>query len=122
MNYKVVRQYARGPESHFATFYDLADARMFIEAKMAQDAMMKVAVIYRITELGDVIEEFDSAKRLGSANPAPGAGEGTSAGSGVGAGRQSAENFRPSPLNTSPRPPGMPANNWSKDKPGQDDE
>lgn len=98
MRYKVVKQYGRGPESIFAQFEDVSDARTFVETKLEADAAMKIKVIYRIKEFTEVLEEFDPDKSgtISSGSHST-QGQGTSAGS------------RPSPFSTAPRPAGMPS-------------
>jgi hypothetical protein len=102
MRFKVTRQFAKGTETHFAQFADLNDAKLFIQAKLADDAALNVKVIYRIEEFTDVIMEFDPDKQ-GVTTP------------GGSQGKTSEANFRPSPLSTSARPPGM-AQNWRTDE------
>lgn len=101
MRYKVSKQYARGPESHFAQFTDLSDAKSFIQTKMEQDVLLNVKVIYKIYEFTELLTEFDSSKP-----------DTTAAGS---QGQSSQSQFRPTPLNTSLRPAGMPKN-WKDDE------
>ena len=102
MRFKVTREYAKGGESQFAQFTDLNDAKFLIQAKLADDALLNVKVIYRIVEFGEAIMEFDPAK--------PGASGGQ--------GNTNEANFRPTPLSTVARPPGMPQN-WRKDDEGK---
>lgn len=97
MRYKVVKQYGRGPETIFAQFEDVSDARAFVEAKLEADAAMRIKVIYRIKEFTEVLEEFDPDK--GASAQGSNSSQGQSSGAGA----------RPSPFSTAPRPAGMPS-------------
>lgn len=98
MKYKVTSQYARDAERQLAMFESQDDAKTFVEAKIAKDALLKVKIIYRIYKDFDVLEEISSEQDTsGATAKAP-----SSQGQGSGA------NFRPSPFDTSPKPAGMP--------------
>lgn len=106
--YKITKQYTRGPESTFAErFNQLLDAKAFVQTKLAEDATMNVKALYRIYEDDDVHSEYDQSK-LETASSA----KETSDESAQGKGRSAS--FRPTPLNTTPRPAGTPAK-WIKD-------
>lgn len=102
MYYQVKKQYGRGSESLCASFSDLNDAKLFVEAKLTADLGINV-VIYRIYEGADIIEVYDPEKRQASAAQTEGS-----------QGQTSTSGFRPSPFNTAPRPTGMPQK-WLKD-------
>lgn len=104
MRYKVNKQYPNAGEIHCAQFKDIADARFFIEKKLAEDTAMKIAVIYRLCEFDEVLTEYDSTKTTVS-----------SAQSSSAQGTASTSGFRPTPFNTAPKPSGMP-NKWNKDE------
>lgn len=101
MQYKVNCYFGRGADVPCATFKDIADARLFVEKKLALDAELKVKVTYRIYHLNEMIQEFDPAKELlGTAQ--------SSSSAGGGQGKGSAAAFRPTPFNMAPRPTGSP--------------
>ncbi len=103
MLFRVTKRYTRGTDMLIAEFNDTNDAKMFIKAKLAEDARMKVKVTYCIFEGMDLLEEFSESDQQDS---------GSSSGS-AGSGQRSS--FQPTPFNASPRPPGMP-HNWLKDE------
>ena len=109
MSYKVKKQYARGAETFCESFKQLADAKKFMNEKLSEDASMSIKVIYRLYDAVDeLIEEVDAS----NFDPASTSGDQGSQGAGKSAG------FRPTPLNTAPRPAGMP-HSWIK---GEDDD
>jgi hypothetical protein len=82
-----------------------ADATRLAEA----DSRMGVKTIYRVYEFDeDIVAEFDSTKIQAAGTSSD------STGAGSGGGQKSGASFKPSPLQTAPRPPGTPANNWGK--------
>jgi hypothetical protein len=101
--YTIKIKYSKGPEQAIATFKQRDDAIDYVKAKLQKDKLMRVESIYQLWEMGEMMESFDQ-----SAVPAAP----QSSGSSSGAGASSGQNFRPSPLQTSPRPPGAAANNW----------
>lgn len=98
MHYKVTKQYTRGGESDVAEFNDISDSKLFIEAKIALDASLKVKIIYRLYEMLELIQTFDP-DQMDTTGAQGGSGE-----------QGNAASFRPTPLNTSPRPAGAPSN------------
>lgn len=58
MRYQVFRQYERGTEEKLATFKEVSEARLYIDAKLPIDASMKVKVKYRIKDHDMLIEEI----------------------------------------------------------------
>lgn len=104
MMYKVKQQYARGTATIVAEFNNTNDAKLFIYAKLAEDARLKVKTTYQLLEGMDLLEEFSE-----------GQGTSDSSGSGSGAGSGQRSSFQPTPFNATPRPPGMP-HTWIKDE------
>jgi hypothetical protein len=107
MQYKVTQQYQRGLEQSAKTFVKEADARAYMQEQLAYNASMKIQVVFRLYDFDDVMAEMDSTNFKPEA-----AASGES--SGASSGKSSGANFRPSPLQTSLRPGGMP-NNWKDD-------
>lgn len=104
MLFRVTKQYARGNDILVAQFNDANDAKIFINARLIEDARVKVKVTYRLFEGMELLEEFtESSATTG----------GSSGGSSAGA--QQRTSFQPTPFNATPRPPGMPSN-WLKDE------
>lgn len=103
MFYKVIKKYARGAPIDVATFAEINDAKLFIGAKLREDAALKVNVTYQLLEGGEVIEEFTQGNPLQNSSQSGGQQ------------RSSGQSFAPTPFNTAPRPPGMPPN-WVKDE------
>ncbi len=105
MLYRVTQQYQRGGETVIAEFSTAENARIFVQAKLQEDARLKVNTTYRIFEGMDIVEV------LGEADVAAGAGGSSVASSGSSA-RQSSS-FQPTPFNMAPRPGGIP-HSWLK--------
>jgi hypothetical protein len=108
MHFKVTAQYAGARELPGEQFNDITAAKTFIEEKMRENAVLKVKVIYRLYEWDDLLQEFDPSKM-----EAPESSSSDSSGS-QGPGGAGAR-FRPTPLNVTPRPPGIPPN-WIQDE------
>lgn len=106
MHFKVTAQYVGARELPAEQFNDLNQAKAFIEAKIRDNNLHKVKVIYRLYEWDDLLQEFDPSKM--DTSDSPDSSSGASSGGGKGA------SFRPTPLNTAPRPPGSPPN-WLKE-------
>lgn len=103
-HYKVTKQYGSGPVSTLATFHDGADAKLFVEAKLQEDAALKIKVTYRVIDaVGDLVSEH-----------LPGEAQ-TASASSSSQGASSTASFRPTPFNTAPRPAGTP-HKWVKDE------
>lgn len=113
MLYRVTKQYTRGSaDTLVAQFNDAADAKIFIHARLLEDARLRVKVIYRLMEGMDLLEEFTETQAgSGGASSSSGAASG---------GAQQRTSFQPTPFNATPRPPGMPSN-WLKDEEDQKD-
>lgn len=106
MHYKVTSQYVGAREIDAEQFSDLNKAKAFIENKLRENANLKLKVIYRLYEWDDLIQEFDPSKMEEMTGSS---GESGSQGKGQGA------RFSPTPLQTSPRPPGMPPSSFKDD-------
>jgi hypothetical protein len=108
MMYRVTKKYTRGSETPADEFADVASAKIYISDKLAEDALLKLDIVYRIYEGMDMVAEFnqDSA-------PAVVASESESE-SQSGQGQAQSSSFQPTPFNMAPRPTGMPQN-WVKD-------
>ena len=102
--YKVTEQYGAGKENPVAQFKTEKDARLFFEAKLAADTM-GVKVIVRLLDMDDLLAEQEPGQQSASASSQSSQG---------GQGQSSTSSFRPTPLNTTPMPKGMPQK-WLKD-------
>lgn len=106
--FKISEQYGRGTERFLSqSFRDANTAKSFIQEKLQEQSLMGVAVIYRLYDFDELVQEFDSTK---IENTTSSSQEATSSGKGTGA------NFSPSPLSTKPRPGGMPHSSWRDDE------
>lgn len=94
---KVTKQYSRGADIPVAHFADINDAKLFIQAKLADDARLKIKVTYKLFEGLDLLEEFSETTEAGSSF----------------ASSTQRSGGTPSPFNIAPRPPGMPPA-WAK--------
>jgi hypothetical protein len=113
MQYKITKQYGRGPETLFAEFKELNDAQFFIEKiKLPEDATLNVKVFYRVSDGIDIVKEYDPNKIETQASAA----SQTAAGGGE---KGSKSTFSPTPFNTAPKPAGSPQK-WTVDKPEED--
>lgn len=83
-----------------ASFIDLSDAELFVEDKLTHTSAITTYFIFNNNEL---LTEMNQRikKQAGSGEGAQGKGQ--------------AASFRPTPLNTTPRPPGTPPA-WTKDE------
>jgi hypothetical protein len=107
--FKVTKQYGRGPETSLdKRFGQLQDAQSFVNEMLIEDVSLNVQATYRIYEFDEVQAEYDSSK-VDVSTLAPKQTENASGSQGKG----STASFRPTPLNTTPRPPGTPPN-WMK--------
>lgn len=113
MQYQVTKQYERGGETPCGDFKTLGDARNFIRESMMQDAGMRIRITYRIFESFEMIEEYDPTR-----GQIPGGAEDAQSQSASGQGKGAG--FRPTPLNSAPRPAGIP-HNWVKDDDDDED-
>jgi hypothetical protein len=104
--FKVAAKYGRGPEQLVAKFNNLDEAKEYISSKLEKDSQLRVNVTYLLYDMGELAETFE---------PGSGAGAGAQGGSGAASGaggQQQSSGFRPSPLQTSPRPSGMPPSSF----------
>lgn len=112
MSFRITKQYARGPEIAFGErFKQLAEAQAFVNQRLMEEALMNVKVIYRIYDFDDFHSKYDSTE-VDTSSIRSQASEG---------GKGNAASFKPTPLNTAPRPPGTPQK-WLVDKDDEDKE
>jgi hypothetical protein len=107
LQFTVEIKYLKGTPLALAKFKDEADARAFIAAKIEKDAALRTTVTYILLEMGEEVESFDSSGK---------AAEMTAGGTaGGGQAKSSTQNFRPSPLQTTLRPSGVPPSSFKSD-------
>lgn len=108
--FKITQQYGRAPETTLnKKVNNFNEAKAAVDEMLIKDVSMNVQVTYRIYDFDELKGEFDSSKIDISMLQGNEKQDESSQGKGSTAG------FRPSPLSTSPRPPGMPQN-WKKDE------
>lgn len=110
MIYNVKKKYGTGSEQQCQSFSKLDEAKAYAQECAENDAAMRINVIYSIYEFDEVVETIDSSKVTVSR------GSEESSGSGKGQGAS----FRPTPLETAPRPKGT-APRWIHDEEDTDD-
>ncbi len=110
--YKVAKKYMKGHEQMVAKFDNVDDAKKYIFEHLKQDAMYSVNAIYLLYDMGELMETFDQNSVSSDAGGSSGSASG-------GQQQSSAQNFRPSPLQTNLRPTGMPPSSY-KDEDGGD--
>lgn len=116
MSFKVTQQFGGGRESLSQQFPTLEAATKHAQAAAEMKLSMKIEAVFRIYNLyDDVVATYDTKKLTPASNENIESNESDSSG-----GKGQGATFRPTPLPTAPRPPGMPANNW-KENP-EDDE
>jgi hypothetical protein len=98
--FKVTKKYARGPsEDDVALFKKQDDATDFIRMALTRNANgLKENINYLLYDSGELLETFD-------ANSAEASQGGSQQ-------KTSTQAFRPSPLQTAPRPSGMPPSSF----------
>lgn len=102
---KVTKQYGTGAHADTGqNFTDRASAKRYVDQQLQAEAGQKIK--YRILEWDEVVEEFDAQKVTPSSSH-----QGSSSG-----GQGKGASFRPSPLNTAPRPASVPHSSFTKDK------
>lgn len=99
LHFSVAKKYTKGPEQHIAKFYDMNDAKEFIHRKIKQDITMNVNAVYLLYDAGELMETFDQNSIDGDVSSS-------------GQQQSSTQSFRPSPMQTTMRPPGMPHNSF----------
>jgi len=104
LTYKVGAKYAKGPEKLIAKFDQVNEAKEYIQAKLEKDAALRVSITYLLYDMGELMESFAQGDQGGASS------------SGGGQSQASAQNFRPSPLQTAPRPPGVPPSSFKDEK------
>jgi hypothetical protein len=97
--YKIAKKYSKGPEQVVAKFNDIKEAKSYINQKLQEDMNLKVVTSYLLYDMGDLIETIDQSS-VSTTDDA----SGQQAGSG--------QRFSPSPLQTNPRPGGMPPSSF----------
>lgn len=113
MSYKVTQQFGAGRETLSQQFVNLEDAKKHALNAAETKLSMKIDAVFRVYDLyDDVVATYDTKKLTLPVSDESQAD--TSGGKGQGA------SFRPTPLATAPRPPGMPANNWKEDTDKED--
>ncbi|RDI44555.1 hypothetical protein [Aquicella lusitana] len=101
MKYAITKQYTRGPEASCAEFDDLNAARAYINEKLAEDFSLNIKITYRIYRTGEMVEQFNPGNPMTSSS-------GSQNEAGDSQGKEQTASFRPTPFNTTPRPPGTP--------------
>lgn len=96
--YKVCQDDPKAPA--LAAFTDLADAELFVEDKLTQTEQITHYYIFNNNVM--IFESNQHVKKKVTSEESTHQGKGSTA------------SFRPTPLNTAPRPPGSP-HNWNKD-------
>lgn len=112
MTFKVTKQFGSGAgrEQSCGQFKTADKAKVFAIECAESDAAMKIQTIYRIYDFDDLVGTITSNDVQAESKPSESSGS---------QGQKSGASFRPSPLQTAPRPSGMPANNWVE--PDEDD-
>lgn len=102
MIYKVTKQFSGGREQPCQQFKTLKEAKDHATTAAAENALMKINVIYRVYEFDDLIDTVDSSKVVPT--------ETTSGSSDdeAGGGKQSGATFQPTPFAKAPQPKGSP--------------
>jgi hypothetical protein len=96
-SFKIIKEIAGTTEKSFAEFSNLNDAKLFIEAKLVADTKLDDNLKYIIFDNNIFLEEWDQGA-IGEIKKQTQDIQG----------KARAVSFRPTPLNTSPRPPGSP--------------
>lgn len=107
MIYNVTKKYESGSEQPCERFEKLDQAKSYALECAEKDASVRVKVIYSIYEFDEVVETVDSTK-ITIRHDSKESDESSSSSKGQGAA------FRPTPLETSPRPKGT-APRWIHD-------
>lgn len=114
MIYRVMRSYQRGSESAVGTFKTINEAKIFIQEKLTDDAILKVNATYRIYEGMDLMEEFDQSKLIKQDSSQDSSDSSSQQ-------RGSGQTFTPTPFNMTPQPKGLPRN-WIKEEDNKEDD
>ncbi len=99
MIYKVTKQYGQGLEGPADAFKTLEEAKAFVQSAAAQDAAMKIKVVYKVYEFDDLLHEVDSSHLVLSVSNQQSEDD-------SGQGQQSGAHSRPNPLGTTLQPKG----------------
>jgi hypothetical protein len=114
MGYEVKQQFGnRGPEKLMGEFRTIDEARKFAFDKLKADAIYKINSIYRISQFDEIIEEWtpDKWQKIADQQQSSYLDEQNSS-----SGAKSQSSFRPSPLQSSPRPAGVPASSFKDEE------
>lgn len=115
--FTVVKCFGRS-EIREKDFTRLEDAKNFILTKLKEDMTFRINATYRIYEGADMVKEFTQQDAPKASTSSSDSSSDSSSGSGS-ASKGSRQVFSPTPLSTTPRPPGIPQN-W-KDVTDDDD-
>lgn len=107
MSFKITKQYGQGPATTLSQrFTNLEQAKSFVNEQLEADILMGVQnTQYKIYDFDDLVSAHDKTnlvKTTVQQEDESAQGKGKSA------------SFRPTPLSTTPRPPGSPQN-WRND-------
>lgn len=116
--YRVTKKFdKRGPEMLIGNFNDEAKAKQEIEKRLNDDVHMLIkGTIYCLYEGFDLMYEVDQSSMHTESSGSQKAEE-TSGG-----GKGSGQSFRPSPLQTAPRPKGTPPTSWTRPEEDEDED
>lgn len=116
--YRVTRKAdVRASESAVGNFSDEKKATAEIQKLLTQDNLYNLKFIYTLYEGYDAIRQFDQNDLQSADDSSTGSSTDQQSSGGKGTGHS----FSPSPLPTSPRPPGMPASSWKRNDNEGDD-
>ena len=104
--YRVTKRFARGAEAQIAEFRQEEEAKIFIHEKLQEDANFKINAVYCLYEGSDLHQEFTQSDLAAK----PSSSETTSGESSRG------QRFSPTPMNTVPRPPGIPRSGFKDEE------
>ncbi len=107
MSFKITKQYGQGPATTLSQrFTNVEQATSFVNEQLEADILMGIQnTKYKIYDFDDLVSEHDKTnvvKAIIKQEDQSSQGQGKAA------------SFRPTPLSTTPRPPGTPQN-WRND-------
>src|SRR3990167_7555874 len=105
--YRVTKRFARGAEAQIAEFRQEEEAKIFVHEKLQEDANFKINAVYCLYEGSDLHQEFTQNDL-----------EATISSSSDTTTQQSSrgQRFSPTPMNTAPRPPGIPRSGFKDEE------
>jgi hypothetical protein len=112
LSYKVQKKYAKGPEQLVAKFDNLKAAQKFINESLESDASMRVNCTYILYDMGEPMETHDQTTYAVTRNAASSSSSDNDSSSG---GKGSGQHARPTPLQTTLRPAGMPLSTFKNE-------